>query len=127
MASDRKIPKDFKRYIKEIGCLLPHKVRKKLLPDLRREILIFSEENPGSSYDSFVDRFGFPKDIADAFLSQEGDSINKVHKCLKITLIILLIIAVVLIFGVHAMVKQNNEHVPIREGGDVSDSMTVIL
>ena len=126
MVNDRKIPNDFKRYVREIGRLLPRKVRKKLLPDLKREILAFLEENPGSNYDIFVDRFGSPKDIADAFLSQESTSVNKIHKWLKITLIVLLILVVIFIFGVHAVVKQNNEHVPVREGGDVSDSMTVI-
>lgn len=126
MASDRKISKDFKRYVREVGRLLPRKVRKKLLPDLKREILAFLEENPGSNYDIFIDRFGSPKDIADTFLAQESTSVNKIQKLLKITLIVLLILVVIFIFWLRAVVKQNNEHVLIHEGGDISDNMTVM-
>ncbi len=126
MANDRKIPKDFKRYFKEIRRLLPRRVRKKLLRDLKREAFAFLEENPDASYESLVDRFGCPKDITDAFLLQESTSFDKVHKWLKITLIVLLILVVIFIFWVHVVIKQNYERVLICEGGDVSDSLTVM-
>ena len=114
-----------KRYLKEIKRFLPCRGRKKLITDLKRELLAFCEENPGSDERAILARFGAPKEVADAFLSRESILPGKGQKTAKIVLAVLLIAAVILIGLVAAMIKQNNERKQIREGEPVSDGTIV--
>lgn len=63
--------KELKKYFWEIKCAIPcGKSRRKMLRDLRCSVENFLEENPDATYETVVNHFGTPAQIADTYMEE---------------------------------------------------------
>lgn len=76
----KSLNKELKRYYHEIGKALTCHNRKKknIVTSIKNSVEYYISDNPNSSFEDIVKKFGSPKDISDEYYNNEtGDEISK--------------------------------------------------
>lgn len=87
------------QYIRDIKYSLPvvGKNEKKYLDILKSSLVHYKNNNPLYTYDDLINEFGYPKDIAVSYISEQNDDYLLKHikakKTIRYTCIILIVIA----------------------------------
>lgn len=82
-----------RRYCKQVKKWLPcgGKVAKRILQDLRMNLLVYLEENPNADFEQLKEHFGQPKDIACAYI--DGQNTEELLAALRLRRRVLAMVA----------------------------------
>ena len=87
--------RDVKRYLRQVKSWLP--CRKKIIDEIKSNLLSFCVETSNSDYPSIVERFGTPQQIAAAYVDEQDtvtllEDLRIKHKIMKWVSFVLAII-----------------------------------
>ena len=108
--SEKEIKKYFRKIKSSLVCDM--KTKNKIMKDLRNDVEEYLERNSVSSLENIIEHFGKPETIAEEFAISSGiDYVKKsrIHKTLKLTLIILLILASIFTIATSIVIIGNNK------------------
>ena len=108
--SEKEIKKYFRQIKNSLVCDL--KTKNKIMKDLRNDVEEYLEQNSDSSFENVLDYFGKPETIAEEFAISSGiDYVKKsrIHKTLKLTLSILLILASIFTIATAIVIIGNHK------------------
>lgn len=121
-----RINADAVRFIREIRCGIPRKMKGKqrILKQMKVDILTYVEENPNSDYQSLIERFGSPQQIISSYFQEldEEELIHQIKARKRIISIAVVTAALILVSWIGVVYSAMAEHFD-HEGGYIVEEL----
>ncbi|MBQ8558685.1 MAG: hypothetical protein IJ439_01680 [Tyzzerella sp.] len=125
--SEKELKKYFRKIRRSLVC--DWKTKNKILKDLKNDVEEYLEQNPISSFKNITEHFGNPETIAEEFAISSGiDYVKKsrIHKALKMIVIIFLILASIFTIATSIVIIGNNNRTAVYYYEESVDDFGII-